>query len=140
MNTYYFNDENFMSSEEYKRFMENNSSQGELKIRAYSASEAIPVEGLKVIVSALVGNDKVIFFEGVTDESGVIDNIMLPAPVLNPNNLEAPTKQTYDIEASYVPDNIKLYFKANIYENVCVVQNINIIPDMVKNRRWRYGR
>ena len=131
MNTYNINDEEYKKNESYQEFMKNNPSQGYLKIRAYAASGAIPIEGLKVVVSTTIDNDKVIFFEGYTNESGVIEKITLPAPKLNVSNLTIPITTVYDVAATYVPDNLNLLYKVNMYENIYVVQNINIVPSSV---------
>jgi len=130
LNTYNINDENFINSLSYQNFLRNNPSRGYLNIRAYAASQAIPISGLKVIVSTNIDNDKVIFFEGSTNSSGVIGGISLPAPSLDPNNLDAPNKTTYQIEATYAPDNLTKIYSVNMYENVSVIQNISIVPDM----------
>lgn len=130
MNTYNINDENFINSESYQEFLRNNPSRGYLNIRAYAASQAIPISGLRVVVSTNVGNEKVIFFEGSTNSSGIIGGIALPAPKLDPNNLDAPNKTTYEVDAIYAPDNLTKVYKVNMYENVSVIQNISIVPDM----------
>ena len=130
MNTYNINDENLINSEAYQEFLSNNPSRGYLNIRAYAASQAIPISGLKVVVSTNIDNDKVIFFEGSTNASGVIGGISLPAPKLDPNNLDTPNKTTYDIEVTYLPDNLTKIYSVNMYENVSVIQNVSIVPDM----------
>ena len=127
MNNYNINDNDFKNSEIYLNYLKDNPSTGFLRIRAYTANEAMPIKNLKVIVSKEIDNYKIIFFEGDTDESGLIENISLPAPKLISNNLEAPPKATYDIEAIY--NNLSKIYKANIYENIHVVQNINIVPN-----------
>ena len=130
MNTYQITDENYINSKSYKNFIKQNPSHGYLKIRAYSASQAIPIKGLKIVVSSIIDNNNIIFFEGYTDDSGTIEKINLPAPKSNDNNLDAPKKTVYDIKANYIPDNISFLYKVNMYEDICVVQNINIVPDM----------
>lgn len=130
MNNVSINDDNFKNSEAYQNYLKENPRTGTLKIRAYAASQAVPIAGLNVIVSKVIDNLKVVFFEGATNASGVIDNITLPAPILNTNNLDIPEKATYDIEAIYTPDNFDLFYKVNIYENFPVVQNINIVPTL----------
>ena len=60
----------------------------------------------------------------------MINNISLPAPKLNNDNLVSPTKTTYNIISYYEPENLKQIYQANIYEGIYVVQNINIIPAM----------
>lgn len=128
MNIYTINDDEFTSSLAFQNFLKENPTSGNLRIRAYSASEAIPIKGLKIEVSTLIGDDKVIFFEGETDSSGLIDRISLPAPQLNTDNMIKPTSTVYDIYANYPPNNVSAIYKVNMYEDICVVQNINIAP------------
>ena len=132
MNTYYINDENFINSETYQNFIRNNPSEGYLKIRASAASSAIPISGLKIVVSKNIDNNNVIFFEGETNDSGVIEKITLPAPKANISNLVKPNNTTYDVSATYQRDNISSVFLVRMYENVYVVQNINILPNITK--------
>ena len=130
MNTYNINDPEFINSSNYQDFIEKNPSRGFLKIRAFAASQAIPISGLNIIVSTNIGNSNVIFFEGNTNSSGVIENITLPTPRLDTNNLNAPNKTTYNILATYTPNNISKTYKVNMYENVSVIQNISIVPNI----------
>lgn len=122
----YLDNKELINSGAYKEFKKNNPEYGNLKIRVYAASEAIPISNLKVTITTKIGNDNVVFYEGYSDESGVIENIILPAPKLDLNNLDVPKSTTYEIVATYVPDNVSEVFKVNIYENVTVIQNINI--------------
>lgn len=128
MNSVNINDKSFMTTDIYKKFMKDNPSKGYLKLRAYSASEAIPISGVKVVISKIIDNKKVIFYEGITNSSGLIDKVTLPAPKLNSDNLDVPNKTTYDITATY--KNMNKVYKVNIYDGVCVVQSINIGPSM----------
>ena len=120
----------FMNSSEYSDFIRENPGSGNLKIRAYAASEALPVSGLNIIVSSIISGTRVIFYSGVTDASGVIPTIKLPAPSLI-DNLEIPNTIKYDIEA-YMGNN-KSNFSVNMYDGVCVVQNINYTGDINGN-------
>ena len=128
MNTYNVNDSNFINSKIYKDYLNDNPSSGGLRIRAYAASGAIPISGVKIVISKLIDNNMVIFYDGITDSSGLIEKVILPAPKLDISNLGVPNKATYDVKATY--NGIDRLFKVNIYENICVVQNINITPDM----------
>ena len=131
MNTYYISDESFINSNIFQDFIRKNPAKGNLRIRAYAASGAIPVAGVNIIISTMADeNTKIIFFEGVTNESGVIEKISLPAPRLSSDNLIAPDKTEYEIDAIYNPDNISAIYKVNIYEDVCVQPNINIVPEL----------
>lgn len=124
-----------MNSEEYKQFLKENPSVGYLKIKAYSANEAIPISGLKVVVSKTIDSNRIVFFEGITDESGIIERISLPAPLLNQNNLDAPSSTIYDIDSYY--NDVDRKYSIRIYENVYVVQSINVIPNDIM--RGNYG-
>ena len=115
----------------YQDFLIDNSSQGYLKIKAYSANEAIPISGVKIVISKVIDDEKIIFFEGVTDESGIIERITLPAPEINSDNLNAPKSVLYDIESTY--KNINRDYSVRIFDGILVVQSINIIPQMGEN-------
>lgn len=127
MKEYTFKEYERAFPDNYKDFIRINNSLGMLKIRAYTANEAIPISNLQIIVSTFIGNNKVIFFKGITDNSGMIEEIKLPAPNLS-NDLEAPLYMIYNIEAKDI-NNKKVYeYQVRLYEGVCVIQNINIIP------------
>ena len=129
MDSVYMTDKEFMGSLAYQTFMKSNPGRGNLKIRAYAASEALPVGGLKIIVSTVIDSKKVIFFEGITDASGMVNDLELPAPEVNTNNLEIPMAPDYEIDA-ISDDGISMQiYHVNMYDGICVVQNINYIPN-----------
>ena len=138
MNTYNINDDNFINSDIYKDFIKENPSRGNLRIRAYTASGALPVSGLKVVISTEYDDSNIIFFEGKTNESGLIEKISLPAPKLITDNLDVPNKTTYEILAIYEKEDLNKVYKVNMYEDVCVIQNINVAPKTldVGDIRW----
>ena len=138
MNTYNINDDNFINSDIYKDFIKENPSRGNLRIRAYTASGALPVSGLKIVVSTVFKDSDIIFFEGETNESGLIEKISLPAPKLITDNLDVPNKTTYEILAIYEKEDLNKVYKVNMYEDVCVIQNINVAPKTldVGDIRW----
>lgn len=118
----------FMKTKSYEDFIKNNPGKGNLKIRAYAASEALPVSGLNIVISSTIDNQKVIFFEGKTDTSGMLNTISLPAPKLNLNNLDVPITTKYEIEAFFENQSNKRIYYVNMYDGICVVQNINYTP------------
>ena len=128
MNTYNVNDESFLDSQIYKNFINENPGLGYLKIRAYAASQAVPISGMKIVISKDIGGNKVIFFEGVTNDSGVIDGILLPVPRVSSDNMMAPVVTTYDLSATY--DGESRVYKVNVYDDIHVVQSINVTPNI----------
>ena len=131
MNTFNINDQNFVNSEIYKNYIKDNPTKGYLKIRAFTANQAIPISGLNITVSKIINNNNVIFYKGKTNSSGIIEKITLPTPRLDPDNLDTPKSTAYEIIATYKNNN-KIY-KINMYENIYVVQDININPNMMED-------
>lgn len=126
---YNFFNKEFRKTKIYQDFINNNKGSGNLKIRAYAAREALPLEGLHIVVSTIYQNNKIIFFDGYTDASGMIEKLSLPAPITNDDNLIVPLSTKYEI---YAEDSINSYvqdFFVNMYDGICVVQNIHFIPE-----------
>ena len=67
-----------------------------------------------------------IFYEGVTNISGLIEKISLPTPPKENDDLIAPKNTTYKITTLY--NNREYTYVVNMYDGICVVQNINIVP------------
>jgi hypothetical protein len=95
---------------------------------------------MDIVISTNINNNKVIFFEGKTNQSGVIENITVPAPPILNNNLTNPPSLVYEISATYIPDNINKVYSVNIYDNLTVIQNISIVPDTVIKAGGFIGR
>ncbi len=138
MNNVNINDLNFINSEVYKKFMEENPGRGTLLIRASAAKEAIPIANLDIIVRKKINKYNVIFFQGKTDSSGMIKNLSLPTPAQNINDLTVPPSTNYEIIATIQNNNVQNTYIVNMYNNICVIQNINITPTM-EERRYYYG-
>ena len=130
MNSVNINDLDFINSNSYMEFINNNKGIGYLKIRSYAANQAIPIEGLKVDVYKKINGYYVNFFEGYTNESGVIENISLPAPKQGSDDLIIPKSTSYEVVATYIPNNTKTTFIVNAYDNLYVIQNISVVPKM----------
>lgn len=126
--TYNIDDKEFLNSELYESFINDNPGVGFLKIRAYAASQAVPISGLSAVVSKDIDGNKVIFFEGVTNESGVIEKISLPVPRMDTDNMISPILSTYDVDTFYEGE--RRLYKVNVYDNIYVVQNINVTPNI----------
>ena len=126
MNNVNITDSNFISTIVYKKFMIENTGRGILNIRASFANQALPITNLKVVVSKKIENYNVIFYEGVTNISGLIEKISLPTPPKENDDLIAPKNTTYKITTLY--NNREYTYVVNMYDGICVVQNINIVP------------
>ena len=134
---YYFNDPVFKQTNIYQKYIQLNPTFGYLNIHSYAANAALPIEGMKIEISKNISNQKIIFFEGSTDNSGMIANIPLPTPNISSNDEEIPASQEYEISAKY--ENQTLNFIIKMYANIQVNQNINIVPEMRLDGSF-YGR
>ena len=139
VNTYYFNDDSFKKTDIYKDFISEYPASGNLRIRAYAASGAVPLSDIDVTIYKEYNNVKIIFYEGKTDESGLIENIILPAPELSSNMMDIPSSITYEISVISKKDDISKVYQTSIYENIYVVQNINVIPKTTYRNGDIYG-
>lgn len=124
--------EEFKQTPEYQVFIKENPGMGTLKVLAFTAYQAVPIPGVEIVVTKDFGNNKVVFFEGYTDESGTIENIKLPAPT---NKYDPITQQPaghilYDLAAiSEGYETIKKY-NIDIYDNINSIQYVKMIPQV----------
>lgn len=123
---YYFDSEEFKSTSIYKNFMNINNGKGILKIEASTASEAYPLEGVEITISKKLDGKKVIFYNGVTNDSGIIDGIILPTRKMT-DNVEDVSDiffTTYDLSARIDKYNLEKDYDVSIFDNVKVIQPI----------------
>ena len=130
MNTILFTDESFKQTDSYKNFMTNNPDSSYLKIQASRANSAMPVEGVEIVISHIIDEYKVIFFDGETNESGIIENISLPVPKKDNNDMNIPLSTTYNIEAIYTKEKVDVLYKAKMFSGIDAIQNIDINPNI----------
>ena len=133
------NTELLKNNKDYQLFTSQNPGVGTLKIRASSASEALPISNVKIVVSKKIGNDTIIFFEGQTDDSGMINGIKLPTPRKIQNNEEIPIFTEYDLEATYEPSNFYKKYEISLCCSISIIQYINITPDINYEMRNKNG-
>ena len=124
MNIYY---DDFKNTDTYKTFISENPGMGRIKIRATAARGALPISGVNVIVSKIIEDSNVIFYEGITDESGMVSCISLPTPVVDlSDDLVIPPSSLYKLNIN--GDNIDEEYEIKVYDGVCTMQNISVIP------------
>ena len=93
---------------------------------------------MKIIIKTIFEGKEIIFFEGETNNSGLIDKIKLPTPKVVLDNLVIPQEIIYEVEAIYQQDNINKTYKISMYEGICVVQNINVQPRTLEVGEFRW--
>lgn len=124
--------EDFKKTESYQNFIKENPSTGTLKVEVFTAYQAIPISDTEIIVTKDIDEDKVLFFRGRTDSSGMISGIKLPSPAEDTDYQPGSTPKytMYDVTAIHEGyERIKKYDVA-IFGNTGVIQYIKMIPEV----------
>lgn len=108
-------------------FLAQHPDQGILRIQAFRGEQTLPLIGVRILVSKELVDGEHLFFEGETDESGVIDPIVLPAPPRGGSQFPGGRDPyvTYRLVASS-PDFVPLDTVVNIFPGVKTVQPIQL--------------
>lgn len=64
---------------EYEQFIAENPGRGRLRIQISAADDAFPVSGVTAEVALEYNGQRFLLYKDVTDSSGIIENIVLPA-------------------------------------------------------------
>lgn len=112
----------------YADFLAKNPYVGYLKVQAFRGNQAYPVPDVAVTVSREFTDGKRVFFEGVTDENGIIDGIELPAAPrdqsLDPD--DGGTTAIYDLSARH-PLYRPVDSPFEVYEGVTAIQPLRLL-------------
>ncbi len=124
----------FKTTEDYQQFIKENPDIGYLKVMTFTAYQAIPIENVEILITRDIGNNKVIFFRGTTNSSGIIDNIELPAPVsgYNVKDYQVSNYTVYDLTAIRIDyETIKKY-SIGMFGGVKIIQYVKMVPNISK--------
>lgn len=118
--------EEYFNSEKNADYLKNNPGSGLLRIQVYTANQAFPLEDVEVKVYKEIDGKRVIFFNGVTDSSGIIDNINLPTKEVKKEVESASDIMSTDyiIEAKYPKTGVAQDYIVSIYDDLKVIQPI----------------
>ena len=122
--------EEFKKLNEYQQFILDNPDVGYLKVQAFTAYGAIPIENVNIVISKDIGNYKVIFFQGVTDSSGIISDIMLPAPETITNSDATPAYTIYNMTAIHSEYETIKNYSIGMFGDVRVLQYVKMMPQI----------
>ena len=111
----------------YEDFLKENNRRGYLKIQAFSGRQSYPIEGVGVVVTRDFDDGQVLFFEGVTDQNGIIDGIELPAPPRENSLVFLNPDKTAEYDVTAVFEGIEPQkSRVQIYEGITSIQPILI--------------
>lgn len=115
-----------MNNEIYEQFLKDNPEVGILKVQIFMAEQAIPIANVNIIIEKEISNETINFYEGITDESGIVANINLPAPIIK--NYDEPEYVSYKLivtHPNYIGPTI---FTIPIYSGQKMIQYITLVP------------
>ena len=106
-------------------------SSGTLRVRAYTAGGALPVEGAVVRVVGSSEDNRLIAFSSLTDRDGLSELLILPAPSVDfslaPDPAELPYS-LYDLEVSVPGYYTKRIKGLTVFSGINSIQLVNMIP------------
>ncbi|MBO5714956.1 MAG: hypothetical protein J6S23_01000 [Clostridia bacterium] len=111
--------------------MAENQAFGYLIVKVSTASGAIPVEKVTVVIQGNDADNQSIFFSRVTNRDGLTEKITLPSPdgaLSNAPNPSSRPYSTYNIDVykeGYYPQH---YNNVPIFAGITAVQNARIVP------------
>ena len=104
---------------------------GYLIVKVSTASGAIPVEEVTVVLQGNDGDNGDVFYSLTTNRDGITKKITLPAPSASLSGAPSPSSRpysTYNIDvykSGYYPQH---YSNVPIFSGITAVQNARIIP------------
>jgi len=123
-----FNSNEFMNSPDYFDFIGENNKTGVLKVQVYTANQAYPLEGVNINVFKEINGNNVLFYSGVTDSSGIVDDIILPTKP-GKESIDSPDDIVYTdylVVLEYPKANVKREYVISIYDGLKVIQPVRI--------------
>ena len=114
----------------YEEFIKENDDIGNLKVQVFTAYGAIPIENTNIVVYKDIEEYRIIFFQGITDSSGIISDISLPAPRMVTSNEEVPIYTVYNMTAFNTGYETLKNFSIGMLGGVNVIQYVKMMKDI----------
>lgn len=106
-----------------------NTGYGALRVQVYAADQTYPIAAANVAVTQCESDD--ILFQGYTDTSGIVDDIILPAPSKEMSG--SPTQMKpyaqYDLNVSHPRFKSRRYINVPVFEGKKSVQTVQLVPN-----------
>ncbi len=121
------NSNSFYEEMTYQEFLNTNLGTGKLKVQTLIGNTYFPISHVKIQVYKIFNQEKKIFYSGYTEESGLIDSILLPTPVRRQDYLNGAS--IYQIEATHPNYQTVQIEKVYVYDGIKSIQKIEMIPN-----------
>lgn len=108
------------------------TSEGKIRIRAYTAGGALPIEGATVRIMGAEEDNRLVSYSLITDRDGLTESVSLPAPDVNFSLSPSPNEKPYalyDIEITAPGYYSKKINGLSVFSGIESVQLINMIPE-----------
>lgn len=110
----------------YQEFLKENPESGILKVQVFMADQAIPIANVNILIEKEVSNETLDFYDGITDESGVIEDITLPAPKIDDNDI--PKYVSYQLIVKHPNYQGPITYTVPIYSGQKMLQYVVLKP------------
>lgn len=116
-------------NETYAAFRASNPRSGFLRVQAFAGPQTIPVPGAQVLVTRDFADGTRRFAAGQTDQSGILDGIILPAP--DGSRAQAPGSgipyALYDIRVSHPDYRTEIYKQVPVFDGIRSIQPVRFL-------------
>lgn len=126
----------------YEQFLSENPGSGVLKVQVFSGQQVTPIPNAEVTVSKTFLDGQQVFFSGLTDISGIVDGIELPAPSRtlsespqprgNGANLQIPYSQ-YNVMVKAARHRAQEYTHVPVFDGIKSIQPVRLTPIQFTN-------
>ena len=117
--------------ESYESFLGDNPKMGELRIQASAGGQAVTISGAAVTVSRDFADGSRVFATGITDGSGILDGIRLPAPDKSRSQSPEPGKPSYaayTVMVSHPQFQTQVFTQVPVFEGIKSIQPVRLVP------------
>lgn len=124
------------TADSYETFLSQNTGSGTLKVAVTTARKTIPLPSAEVTVTHQIGDRQHIFHQVRTNESGIVEQLPLPAPQKSLSQTPDSTQKSYasyDIQIT-LPGYQSAFFTAvPIFDGVESIQSVDLTPGVIRN-------
>ncbi len=116
--------------ETYESFLADNPQIGELRIQASTGGRAVPIAGAEITVSREFADGTKVFATGITDGSGILDGIRLPAPDKSRSqspDTGKPTFAAYTVTVSHPQFQTQVFTRVPVFEGIKSIQPVRFV-------------
>lgn len=126
----------------YEQFLSENPGSGTLKVQVFSGNQSNPIPNAEVTVCKELLDGTKIFFSGLTDISGIVDNIQLPAPARALSETPQPRGDGVELQLPYSQYNVMVkepryrpqkYIDVPIFDGIKSIQPVRMTPIQFEN-------